>query len=76
MSAKKYDQGGDIHSTLKNGIIIDIHEPVDYLLAEFDALLKTRKKIWKHQVSGYVKQDAKLTENMKNIYSLVLGQCS
>ncbi len=37
---------------------------------------KTKTQIWEKEVDEYVKKKSFLDENLKTLYSLVLGQCT
>ena len=59
---RKYDHGADIRATLENRERYEPTKPKD--LGE-KAQELTEKRIWEQEVDEYVKQKAKLTENMR-----------
>jgi len=70
--AKNYGCGGDIRLAVLNLELPVLEQPEDLA----DGATATEKRIWEKEIDEYVKEKAKLKQNVKALYSLVWGQCS
>jgi hypothetical protein len=73
----EFKQGGDIHSTIENEVMLPIPLPVEpVVVAPAQALSTAQTLIFKGQIDQYIKRNALLQENTQKAYSLILGQCT
>ena len=87
---RTYQEGGDIRSTLENLKQCVIDPPIDPadsysdILTNNNRVSKTARdqvpyldnEVFRQEINTYVKQKAQLKSNMRQAYSLVLGQCT
>ena len=70
--ASKYDNGNDIKM-----ILSDLQMPTLEKLEALDSMLEeVDKDIYIKDIKEYTKDKRTLTKSAKNLYSLVLGQCT
>ena len=69
---KEYSYGSDLHISILDLEETTIPEPDD----PDPGASETQKAIWRERVKKYVARTEFLEENIKSLYSLVLGQCT
>jgi hypothetical protein len=69
-----YKHGGDIRLTVTNLELYVIPMPQDLPTTPEPSALT--KKIWDEQVKRYVERDSYLTDNVKTLFAIVIGQCT
>jgi hypothetical protein len=72
MSGSTYDYGADIHWSLENEALFVVPKPTKP--ADDADAIGTR--IFEKKVDEYVKRKANHTDNIRKLFSLILGQCT
>jgi hypothetical protein len=69
---RTYKYGGDIRLA-----VINLAPPVITMLADPpQGATETQKVVWKTRVQQFIAREDKLDENLRNLYSLIWGQCT
>ena len=70
--ARKYNNGDNIKIILSDFKMTTLEKPKDLYSTADDV----DKDVYREDIKSYAKEKHALTKNAKNLYSLVLGQCT
>ena len=75
--ATNYDRGADVQQSIEAGKMITFAEPTQpQPEVQGGPISETKTLIWKRQIEMYVKRQEKLEDNLRQAFTLVIGQCT